>query len=66
MKGYSGLKIDEYRSRDVMIIIGLIEEDVLAILYSMVVGCVLFKYSIGTDSMFSAKLFPELCADFIR
>lgn len=48
-----------------MVIVGLVEEDILAVLDS-VADCVLLEDARGADSVLLAELFPELAADFVR
>jgi len=46
-----------------MIIIGLVEEDIFAVLYSLIIGCELLENTRGTDAVFFAELFPKLGSD---
>lgn len=46
-----------------MVVIGLVEEDVFPVLYSVVVRCVLLQDAGRGDAVLAAQLFPELCAD---
>jgi hypothetical protein len=64
--GYAGLEVDQDGPRDVVVVVGLVEEDIFAVLYAVVVGGVLFEYSRRTNAVFAAELFPELSADWVR
>ena len=48
-----------------MVVVGLVEEDILAVHDSVVVGGVLLEYSGRTDAVLAAELLPELCADWV-
>ena len=62
---YSGLKVDKDGSRDIVIIIRLIEENILAIL-NLVVDSIFLKDARRADPMLLAELFPKLAADCNR
>jgi hypothetical protein len=49
-----------------MVIVCLIEKHIFPVLYSLVVGGVLFKDAGGIDAVFSAELLPELGTDWVR
>lgn len=58
----SRLQVDHDVSRDVVLVVGLVEEHIFAI-----IACVgvLHKVAVGTDTVFCAKTFPEFRADCI-
>ena len=49
-----------------MVVVGLVEEDVLAVLNAVVVGGVLLEDARGTDAVLAAQLLPELSADWVE
>jgi hypothetical protein len=59
---YSWFEVNEQGSWDVVLIIGLVEEDILAII---ALDGVLFKDSFVVDAMLFDKLLPELHADLV-
>ena len=64
-KLYSGFEIDEDWPWHVMIVVGLVEEDVFSV-FSLNVRCVVFQNSFGVDAVLLAELFPELRADCVK
>lgn len=49
-----------------MVVVCLVEEDVLPVLDSVVIGREFLENAAGTDSVLTAELLPELCADLIE
>ena len=58
------LQVEEKRARDVVIVVRLVEEDVLAVARVAVRG-VLFQDAILADAVLGAQLFPKLRADLV-
>lgn len=48
-----------------MVVVGLIEKDVLAIL-DLAIDGILFEDAGGADSVLLAELFPELASDWVK
>jgi hypothetical protein len=46
-----------------VIVVSLIEEDVLPVLNSVIIGGKILEDPAGTNSVLSAELLPELCTD---
>lgn len=65
MGEYSWLEVDEYGPGDVVVIIGLVEEDILAVLDAVVIGGELLKDPAGADAVLPAELLPKLRANLI-
>lgn len=56
----SRLKIDKKGSRDVVVVICLIEKHIFSVI---TLGCELFQHTISADAVLHAQLFPKLIAD---
>lgn len=61
---YSWLEIYEDSSRNIVFVIGLIEEDVFAV-STLLLGCILFQCTILCDTMFAAEVLPEVRSDLV-
>lgn len=57
----TGFEIYEAGTRDVSFVVGLVEEDVLAV--STTSGGKVFEDAVVVDSVFGTKLFPKLRSD---
>ena len=57
---HTWLQVNQQCSRDIVVIISLVEKYVLAVL---TLACVFFECSVSTDAVLHAKLFPKLIAD---
>jgi hypothetical protein len=49
-----------------VVVVGLVEKDILAVLDAVVVGGELFENPRGADAMLAAELLPEFCADLVE
>ena len=62
MREHTRLKVDEQRTRDVLLVVGLVKEDVLAI---AAVRRKVLEDAILADAVLKAQLLPELHADLV-
>lgn len=60
--GYSWLQVDQDGSRDVVFVIGLVEEYVFSVI-ALAIDCFFLEYALRVDSMLLAELLPELNSD---
>ena len=51
---YSGFEVDEYGAGDVVVVVGLIEEDVFAVFDAVVVGGEFLEDARGADAVLAA------------
>lgn len=58
---YSWFQIDQYSTRNISCVVGLVEENVLSI---SALGSKVFQITVLTDSMLLAKLLPELTPNY--
>jgi hypothetical protein len=59
----SWFKIDKQSTRDIVLIICLVKEDILPV---FALGCIRLENAIRSDSMLCTKLLPKLISNFIR
>mmetsp|Transcript_38777 Transcript_38777/g.37120 ORF Transcript_38777/g.37120 Transcript_38777/m.37120 type:complete len:89 (-) Transcript_38777:38-304(-) len=58
----SGLQINEERSRDVVLVVSLVEEHILPVVS---LGRILLQDAFRVDAMLHAKLFPKFISNLI-
>lgn len=58
--GYSWLKIDQQSAGNVMVIVSLVKEHILAVIS---LSCVFFQDTIRADSVLATKCFPKFISD---
>lgn len=61
---YSWLEIYEDRSWDVVLVICLVEEDILAV-SALFLSCVFLQCTILCNSMFTTQMLPEMRSDLV-
>lgn len=64
MSTYSWLEIYENGSWDIVLIVGLVEEDILAV-SSLLFGCILFQCAVFCNAMLAAEMLPKVRTDLI-
>lgn len=62
LKTYSRLQVDQYGSRNVSRIVGLVEENVFAV---SALRCEVLQITILTNAMLLAKLLPKLATNYM-
>ncbi len=60
----SRLEVDQHRPGDIVVIVCLVEEDILAVIARVTGCCALHQHAFGVDPVLLAQLLPELEPDW--